>query len=255
MKKTCMFVCALAVTAVMRASVASATPSTQIWIPSTDIQPYKVLHYGADAYIKTERMTDGTREGSVINNGLTVGVLPFEKIQAEVGIDHRNIGTGDGPSAVSTEIYNANPFYFNAKVGIPEDALFKGSPALAIGGFDFGTKQAVTDFNIVYALAATSTPVGRFSVGYFEGNDKLLLDHKGEKDNKGVLASWDRTMKEISDKLWLAVDYQGSNSSYGALSAGAAWAFTDKVSVIVGYDIYNNRNLKPTATVQLDINF
>ena len=33
-------------------TAAFATPSTQIWIPSTDIQPYKKLHFGFDQYIK-----------------------------------------------------------------------------------------------------------------------------------------------------------------------------------------------------------
>ena len=32
----------------------SATPSTQIWIPSTDIQPYKTAHFGFDTYVRTK---------------------------------------------------------------------------------------------------------------------------------------------------------------------------------------------------------
>ena len=52
--------------------------------------------------------------------------------------------------------------------------------------------------------------IGRLSAGYFAGNKKVLVDENGNSDEKGVLLSWDRTMTEISDKLWLAVDYQGS---------------------------------------------
>jgi hypothetical protein len=62
-------------------------------------------------------------------------------------------------------------------------------------------------------------------------------------------------MTEISDKLWVAVDYQGSRSSYGALNLGFSWKFADNTSAIFGYDIYNDRDLANTYTVQVDIDF
>ena len=70
-------------------------------------------------------------------------------------------------------------------------------------------------------------------------------------------------MTEISDKLWLAVDYQGGKNYLGALNFGASWAFSKNVSVIFGYDIYNNKNAyyntnnqnANTFTAQVDINF
>lgn len=232
---------------------AFATPSTQIWIPSTDVQGYLKWHFGFDQYIKMEK-SDGTREPNVINNGLTVGVLPFEKVQLEVGIDQRSYGVE--PSTDST------PFYFNAKLGTPEGSLFGGSPALAVGGYDFGTNDyddvtmVGTDYDIVYALAAkTFGALGRISLGYYQGNDKLLLDKNGVKDETGMLASWDRTVSEISDKLWVAVDYMSGDNSYGALSYGVAWKFAPNVGVILGMDRYNNENYKSTYTVQVDIDF
>jgi hypothetical protein len=231
--------------ALFAGTTAYATPSTQIWIPSSDIQPFNKWHLGFDQYIKVKRTDSGARETTVSNNGITVGVLPFEKIQAEVGIDQRT---------VSLEPYDSNPLYYNAKIGTPEGSLFKGSPAIAIGGYDFGTKKDLTDFNIIYGVVAKTLGVaGRFSVGYYAGNDKLLLDKNGEKDETGFLASWDRTMSEISDKLWIAVDYQGSENGYGATSFGLAWKFAPNVGVIVGYDIFTNDNLEPTATFQVDI--
>jgi len=67
-------------------------------------------------------------------------------------------------------------------------------------------------------------------------------------------------MSEISDKLWLGVDYMSGNNAYGALSAGASWAFTPHISVLVGANVYNPGQDtlyggKPTFTTQLDINF
>lgn len=247
MKKTAMVLGLV----LLAGTAAFATPSTQIWIPSTDIQPYKKLHFGFDHYIKMEK-ADGTREANVINNGLTLGVLPFEKVQMEVGIDQRSYGVEPGT--------DSTPFYFNAKIGTPEGSLFEGSPAIAVGGYDFGTKKfdsatgLGTDYNIVYGLMAkTFKTVGRLSVGYYQGSDKLLLDKNGKADETGVLASWDRTLSEISDKLWVAVDYMGGDNAYGALSYGVAWKFAPNVGVIFGMDKYNNENYKSTYTVQVDI--
>ena len=233
------------IVAVMICGVAYATPSTQIWIPSTDIQPYKKVHFGTDTYIKTASQDNGVTEPTVTNLGLTVGVLPWEKFQMEIGLDYRDIGGN-----------HTYPMLFNAKIGTPEDALFKYSPALAVGVYDFGTKKDFSDYNIVYGLIAkTIGNLGRLSAGYYTGNDKLLLDINGNKDNHGVLLSWDRTISEISDKLWLAVDYQGGKNGYGALSAAFAWKFAPNVGVIFGYDIYNESFYKPTATIQVDIDF
>lgn len=154
----------LIATGFITALAAQATPSTQIWSPSTDVQPYKVWHLGLDNYIRT------SNKGSVTNNvydaGLTVGVLPFQKIQLETGIDYMDGGLG--------ATADSHPIYFNAKLGTPEDSLGKGSPAIAIGGYNFGTKTGVTTQNIAYALVARTLPktdsfpsLGRFSAGYY----------------------------------------------------------------------------------------
>ncbi|HEY7585853.1 MAG TPA: hypothetical protein VH866_05030, partial [Candidatus Deferrimicrobiaceae bacterium] len=51
-----------ALSCAVSAGTATATPSTQIWIPSTDIQPYKTLHFGFDTYIR-----DGKENNSDLN--------------------------------------------------------------------------------------------------------------------------------------------------------------------------------------------
>ena len=228
--------------------IAMATPSTQIWIPSTDIQAFKTLHLGIDNYIRTSGGGSDVRP-NVYDLGLTAGILPFEKLQMEVGVDYLTVGANS---------VDGNPLSFNAKLGTPEASLFDGSPALAVGGYAFGTKKDLTDTNIVYGLAAKTLPVvGRLSAGYYVGNDDVLLDKDGNEENDGLLLSWDRTMSEISDKLWVAVDYQGGDNAFGAFSFGASWAFAKNVSVIVGYDIYNDNAVggEDTFTTQLDINF
>src|SRR5512140_3523610 len=123
-----LFLSAIIVIAV--SGVAMATPSTQIWIPSTDIQPYKTVHFGFDTYIRTMKNPDGTYSPIVWDGGITAGVLPFEKLQMEVGIDYIRNGT----------TFDDNPVYFNTKLGTPEDSLFKYSPAIAVGIYNVGTR-------------------------------------------------------------------------------------------------------------------
>ena len=238
---------ACAVLAAMAGGIAHATPSTQIWIPSTDIQPFKTLHFNFDTYIRTKNEESGGKLPPVVVLGPTAGILPFQKVQAEIGFDLIHAGS-------DADDY---PLYFHGKVGTPEGSLFPSSPAIAVGGYNFGTKSDVTNQNIVYGLVARTFPIiGRLSAGYFFGNDKVLVDENGSGDEKGVLLSWDRTLSEISDKLWAAVDYQGTDSAMGALSFGVSYAFAKNASIIFGYDIYNEKKTggENTFTVQVDFN-
>jgi hypothetical protein len=257
----------------LTATLASATPSTQIWIPSTDIQAYKTVHLNIDSYVRTRAEgSDPNRQTGVPSNqnlpplymiGPTVGVLPFEKVQAEVGFD---LMFGGANTGFGLDKY---PFYGHFKIGMPEDNTWV--PAVAVGMYNIGTKsgdarkgELATNQDVAYGLVAKTLPlVGRLSAGYFFGNKKALVtdgkDASGnfKSDEKGVLLSWDRTLSEISDKVWVGVDYQGGNSALGALSFGVSYAFAKNVSVILGYDVYNNKNVagQNTATIQIDINF
>jgi hypothetical protein len=222
-----------------------ATPSTHIWGPSTDVQAFKTFHITADYYLPTEQTTTGARIPPVTNTGLTVGILPFKKLNAEVGIDHKS-------GLVTADDY---PLYFNGKLAVPENAFGSFFPAVAVGIYDVGTKSDVTNNDVAYGKIAKTFAVGRFSVGYFTGNKKLLLDDKGEKDNSGLMAVWERTMNEISPNLWLCAEYMGTKSGYGTMNIGGTWKFANNVGVLAGYDLYNNSDIPSTFTVQVDIDF
>ncbi len=239
----------------LSSNLVSATGSTQIWIPSTDFQKFKTLHLGIDNYIRVKNQSESSRGAGIYDIGLTTGILPWEKFQAEVGFDY--LGMGDG-------FYDKNPIYLNFKLGAPENALFKGAPAIAFGGQNFGTKSNLTNYNVMYGLLAKTIPIlGRLSAGYYVGNSKILVDENSAKANSGILLSLDRPMNEISDKLWFAVDYQGGKNYLGALNVGFSWSFSSNVSVIFAYDIYNNQKVAYNTkdlnlnsfTTQLDINF
>jgi len=217
----------------------AATPSTIIWIPSVDFQGYKSFHLGIDNYsIDFKNGVGGTAFPTDL--GLTVGVLPGSTLQAEVGVDY------------FTPLLS--PLSLNAKIGVPEGALTDWAPAIAVGGYDFGFLKNSTDYNIIYGMAGkTFTTIGRLEAGYFQGNSKLLVDASGHGDNAGILLSWDRQMPEISENLWLAIDYQSGKSSFGALSYGFSWNFSKNVSVIFARDVFN-ADIPSAFTMQLDIN-
>lgn len=254
------------------ASAALATPSTQIWIPSTDIQPFKTFHLNMDAYFRSSGVGKASgdpakRDANILDIGPTVGILPFEKIQAEIGFDY----------LVSANEPNDNhPWSGNFKIGTPEDSLFKYSPAIAVGMYNIGptitgttgslpTASLITSGqNIAYGLVAKTIPaigsipsLGRFSVGGYRGSRHALVNTNNTASSDGLLLSWDRTMIEISDKLWLAVDYMGGHNVDSAVNCGFSWAFAKNVSVIFAYDVYKEKTLagNNTFTTQLDINF
>ena len=240
----------VALTLVASAQDARATASTHLWAPSTDIQPFRVLHVTNDLYLPVEADAAGIRIPTVTNLGLTVGVIPSKVLQAEVGVDHKS-GLGR---------LDDFPMYGNVKVAVPEDAFGRHSPALASGVYDVGTKSGVTDFDVFYAEAALTVPagatnLGRISVGWFVGNKDLLLDARGGKDNTGLLLAWERTISEWTDKLWLCAEYMGTESAYGCTNFGLAWKFAPNVAAIAAVDVFNNSDLPTTATFQVDLDF
>jgi hypothetical protein len=186
---------------------AIATPSTQVWIPSTDIQTFGTFHFGLDTYgnVGLKSGANSGRGFNVMNYGLTAGLLPptvSKMIGVEAGVDFRD---------VSGDTYY--PIYLNTKVGIPEDAF---GLALAVGGYDFGTKKDVTDYNIFYGLVSrTFEQIGRFSFGGFTGNDRLMTDESGNDNASGLLASWD---KVLSDRWWAAIDFMSGGSLHSGQS-------------------------------------
>lgn len=72
---------------VLGVSPTYATPSTTYWTPcTTDVQPFGKWHITYDSYFTVGRK--GTEKGDFPTDvGLTVAVLPYEKLNMEVGFD------------------------------------------------------------------------------------------------------------------------------------------------------------------------
>src|SRR5436309_14029119 len=158
-----------------------ATPSTTYWTPATsDVQPFNVWHIGVDNYFRlyqTQQDIDKAQGMSLPTDvGLTVGVLPYEKINMEVGIDYLAPAVFAHPALQSM----GSSFLFNTKLGTPEGA-FLGSwfPALNLGIFNVGTKSGVTSMNIVdFLVGKTLGRFGRIHGGGYYGNPGSVLMNK-----------------------------------------------------------------------------
>lgn len=228
-----------------------ATPSTTYWTPCVyDVQPYSVWHIGVDDYFSTI----GTEMGAFSTDvGLTVGVLPFEKLQMEVGIDYLGGTVAAAP---------ALPAYFNAKIGTPPDALFSGSPALNLGIFNVGTDKTTAQ-NIIHVVVGRPTPLGRFHGGYYVGNKDILKDGAGNTDNTGYMIAYDKGFISVKDvagvefnRFVFAADYASGKNAFGGGGFGLYAFFTPSISLLTGPVVFNDKTLNGSWkwTTQLDIN-
>ncbi len=251
MKRVKMLAAAAAMVAVASGS-AMATPSTTYWSPMTlDIQAYKVTHLGIDNYFAINLNSDTVAPTALPTDvGLTIGVLPFEKIQMEIGVD-ANYPSND-------------PYSFNAKIGAPEEALFKYSPALQVGIYGVGTKNKSTNQNVLYGVIGKTIPmVGRLSAGPYIGNKDVLVNAKGEKENTGFMVAFDRGLFPTKDaagneynKVVLAADYESGKNAIGAGGVGVYYFFTKDISLLTGPVWFNEKAINGSWkwTTQLDIN-
>ncbi|MBI2118517.1 MAG: hypothetical protein HYT97_02700 [Elusimicrobia bacterium] len=230
-----------------------STPSTTYWTPCViDIQGYKVGHVTYDNYttLTKKGLTNG---GSAFANdlGLTVGILPFQKFQMEVGFDWME----------PTDY----PLSFNTKAGAPEGALFNGSPALQIGIFNVGTEKDVSDQNIGYIVTGRSLPakLGRVHLSAYLGNSKVLKDSNGNKENTGFMAAYDYGFWSAQsndgefNRMVLAADYASGKNAIGGGGVGLYYYFSKNVDLLVGPVWFNDTaaNGAWKWTTQLDINF
>lgn len=267
----------------------SATPTATHWTyATTDVQPFNVWHIGAINYFRLyqtqEEIANNQLTSFPTDIGVTVGVLPFEKLNLEVGFDGLFPGTRLHPALRSI----GRSVLFNAKLGTPEGAFF-GSwfPALNVGIFNVGTKSEVTDMNIVdFIVGKTLGPFGRIHAGGYYGNPgSALLREGGCKANNSGFAScanvglpgasgalansggmvgYDFGFWKVKDKegneynKWLLVaDYASGKNAIGGGGFGAYYFFTKDISILNGPVWFNDHafNGQWKWTTQVHINF
>lgn len=227
-------------------SRAEATPSNIIMIPSADVQPYGTLRLGIDNNTTFFKSPSSGGYAMPVTYGITAGTFDAVVLQSEVGVDIKEV----------TE----KPLSFNAKLCSPEGSINDILPGICFGGYDFGTEVDATDNNILYGeIAKTLSFFGRFTVGYFIGNEKLLLNRNGEKDNEGIMFAFDRRMPDVNEKLWFGFDLMATNSKYGTESWGLGWSFSETAALTVAYVRFNDPKVSPVGdnlvSLQVDFDF
>jgi hypothetical protein len=241
------------------ALAAHATPSTTFWAPSTTaIQPFLVPHLTYDTYF-WNKPASGSNGSPIypVTTGLTMGVLPFENLQLEVGFDLLLPGS--------------DPLLLNAKLGVPEDKLFAFQPSFAVGIFGVGTKTSTattpgTDFNILYAQLQHTIPVvgGYVSAGgYYSLQDKLFQASDGSGTKRaGFMGGFMSPDIPINapwlQKINFTADVQTGKNAFGAAGGGVYFYFSDRVDVLTGPVYFFDPGGQPGGrqwfwTVQLDV--
>lgn len=252
-------------TALAAATAAHATPSTTFWTPATTyVQPYLVPHLTYDTYF-------GESGNYPIDTGITIGILPFEKVQAEIGFDLNYAVAG----------YTKGAFLLNAKLGVPEGAFGEWFPGISAGIYGVGLqsskdKPGQNNYNVIHAeIGKTFAPVGTFTVGFYTGNAEIdeatgyafgLVDVKKDgtvkKDASGFMASYLSPDVQVGlpglSKINFSADYQSGNNALGAFGAGIGLYFTPAIAVLTGPVFFNNERTQAGAskmmwTVQLDV--
>jgi len=233
-------------------SLASATPSTTYWAPSTaSCQARGVPHVTYDTYFgKGPAAGSQGAPNYPIDTGLTVGFLPFEKLQGEVGFD--------------LLLPTQDPFFLNAKLCVPESAMFGGSPGLSFGIYNVGFKKDVTDYNVLHLNVQKAIPRGGYvSVGVYHGlNKTLFTNSEGRIVRTGMMAGFFSPDIPVGwkglKKINLAADIQTGKNILGAWGFGTYFYFADGISLLVGPVFFFDKALQPGGkkmlwTAQLDV--
>jgi hypothetical protein len=244
-------VCAIAATA----TSARATPSTLFWTPATTyIQPFLVPHVGVDNYF-------GDIAAYPVDVGLTMGILPFEKFQAEVGID------AFLPYAGGFFVSPAGPLMLNAKFGVPDGAFGEWFPGISAGIYGVGL-TAGTSFDILHGEIGKTFGFGTFTVGgyYGVGGSDVLWTGSSGVQRGGFIGSY-ITPDIVLDlkglnKINFFGDVQTGKNAFGAWGLGVGIYFTPSIDILTGPIFFLDNATQPPFgpngskmmwTIQLDI--
>jgi len=248
MKSAFRLAAAIAVLAISPA--ARATPSTTYWTPATTYtQPYLVPHLTYDTYFGEPGMYG-------VDMGLTVGVLPFETVNAEIGFD----------TLYGSGLVGEQALTLNGKVTLVEGKLASWQPGVSAGIFGVGFEKDLTDLNVLHATVAKTLPyIGNIGVGVYSAlNDDLLVDKDGNKDATGLFLSWMGPEIPVGlpglKKVMLAADFQSGKNALSAVGGGLYLYFTDAIDLLVGPVFFLEPELQPGKadwlfTAQVDIDF
>jgi hypothetical protein len=242
-----------AVLIVVLPSLAAATPSTTYWAPSTaSCQGWAMPHVTYDTYFgKGPAAGSEGAPNYPIDTGLTVGFLPWKKLQGEAGFD--------------LLLPSDYPAYFNAKLCSPESSLFAGSPGVSFGIYNVGTKSGVSDYNVLHLMLQKTLPGGSgyVAAGLYHGlSESLFTNSEGKVVRTGAMVGFLSPDIPVGwkglKKITFAADIQTGKNVLGGWGVGANLYFTDTISLLTGPVFYLDKALQPGGrswlwTAQLDV--
>jgi hypothetical protein len=257
MKKRTILPLAFAFAALTLAEAARATPSTTFYTSATTyVQPFLVPHITYDTYFNG-------KGAYPIDTGLTMGVLPFEKFQAEVGIDAFLPYKGFFADP-------AGPLFLNAKLGLPENAFGAWFPGISAGVQNVGLTKG-TAFHILHGEVSKTVPVGTIVAGGYYGAggaDALWTSSDGNVHRAGVMGAF-ITPDIVLDlqglkKINFFADVMSGKNAFGGGGPGVGLYFTPAIDILTGPIFFFDKALQPPVppagegssmmwTVQLDV--
>ena len=250
MKKALEMVVAAAV--LVAAHRAEATPSTTVWTPATTYtQPYLVPHLTYDTYV--------AEKGFLANTyGLTVGVIPGDKLQGEIGVDLFYPG------------FTSDFAQLNAKVTLVENLLGGWSPALSVGLANAGFEKDLSDYHLLHATLSKTTPIGTIGVGGYHGAGSAALwtGSDGTVTRTGFMGSYASPELKVGlpglEKILFAADVATGKNWFGAVGGSLVLYFNSNVALLTGpvffldrdyYKTTYNADFMWTAQIDVDVPF
>lgn len=238
------------------AATAAATPSTTLWTPATTyVQPFAVPHITYDTYFND-------KGGYPIDTGLEIGILPFEKLQAEVGFDAFLPYKGFFADP-------AGPFLLNAKIGIPDGAFGSWFPGISAGVFGIGLTKG-TAFHILHGEVSKTSPIGTLVAGgyYGAGKEALWAGSDGTVRRAGGMGAYVTPDLVLNlqglNKVNFFADVMSGKNVFGGGGVGVGVYFTPAIDILTGPVLFFDKDLQPPVppggegsrmmwTVQLDV--
>jgi hypothetical protein len=238
------------------AATAAATPSTTLWTPATTyVQPFAVPHITYDTYFND-------KGGYPVDVGLEVGILPLEKLQAEIGFDAFMPFKGFFADP-------AGPFLLNAKLGIPNEAFGKWVPGISAGVFGVGLTKG-TAFHILHGEVSETLPVGTLVAGgyYGAGKEALWTGSDGTVRRAGGMGAYVTPDIVLNlqglNKINFFADVMSGKNVFGGGGVGMGIYFTPAIDILTGPIFFFDKALQPPYppggegsammwTVQLDV--
>ncbi len=217
-----------------------AFPTSTLWIPDdTALHPSTWRYDSRIAFTLDKRESDLGPQQPFIDQGLTFGFANNGAIGLEAGIDWWEPEYGD----------DLKSLHGNLKVVILEEEIGFG---VAFGFYNFGFKANGSDEDFIYlGLGKQLGSLSHLFVGYFVGNQNVLLDEAGNSAARGIFGS---ISAKIGEKVKFVLDYQGGRSHRGALTSGFAFLLSQTSSISLGYVFYNNQSLvRDMMLVKVDL--